>query len=180
VIIIPLKNCSFKKKLKNLLHNCVLTANYHTRSSKEFEKKLAKLALLLSLGFPQAVAFPYAFLRWIMPCNPATFAYRFIPECQNINTQHGEWAFSSTLKLIFICMISIWLVIDGAGSFTIFVIEFSFIQAYCLRRYVQYITQLLRDKPLQANAALLRCRQVQILSHCYNLIQQDGLIISTL
>jgi len=148
-------------------------------SSKEYEKLLAKFALVLSTGF-YMISFPYALIKWLRPCNTATFAYKLIPECRNPGLSQTDWATSSTLLLIMICIITVWLVTDNAGSFAIFIAEFSFTQAYCLRRYVQQITLKIVENPSEANRVLPILRQLQILSRCYNLIQQDKLIISSL
>jgi len=55
------------------------------------------------------------------------------------------------------------------------------VQAYCLRRYVKYITHVLTvGEPKKTPKYLSLYRQDQDLCRYYNLIQQDGIVISNI
>jgi len=149
----------------------------HFDISKKAEVCMVKIVLLCGIGFAPMVTIPYALLRWIIPCNSATLGYFLIPECENFESDL-EWGFRSKLMLICISMLAFYCAIDGCGNFAMFLANFSLVQAYCLRRYVQYLTLLLQKRPSKSKEYLPIYRQLQILCRYYNLFQQNGLIFS--
>jgi len=142
------------------------------------EVRLIKFALLSGIGYAPMTAFAIVLMRWNTPCNSSTFGYFLIPECTNDSGISDKWPMTSVIQLGFICALAFWFTVDGNGSFAVFLMDFSFVQAYCYRRYVQYVTKLLVKKPNEAVNILPYYRQLEILSRYYNVIQQDGLIIT--
>jgi len=137
--------------------------------------RIVKFILVMGICFASTIAFPYSIMQWLMRCNSINFGYFLIPECHNgIQTSPLSWF--SGFKLSLLCAGAFWLVIDGSGSFGIFVSAFSLAQAYCLRRYTHYVTCLVVNGPPKNIRHLIFYRQVQILSRYYNQLQQNKLI----
>jgi len=139
-----------------------------------------KFALVCGICFALMAHVPYVTLRWIFPCNSATVGYFLIPECGNDAPNTGKWATSSTLFLAFICVWTLVVVVDGGGTYSLFLVSYSMAHAYCLRRYVQYFTQGVKRNPGKWQELLPTYRQIQILSRYYNNIQQGKLIVSNI
>ncbi|CAL8098107.1 unnamed protein product [Orchesella dallaii] len=143
------------------------------------EVRVLKTLLLFAIGYAPSVAIPYSMLQWFMGCNSINFGYFTIPACHSTDTD-GNWSIFSIIQLTLFCIIGCWFVIDVIGGFALFVINFSLVQAYCLRRYVQYITSCLIAKPEKGIVILPYFRQVQLLVRYYNNLQQDKLILMAL
>jgi len=114
-----------------------------------YEVKIIKLALVCGSGFPLMVAIPYTLLRWMFPCNSATFLYQSIPEFQQTNLDGvvSVWSPFSLLYLAVICVYHFWLTIQGAGILASFLTSFSVALAYSLRRYIECVTNIAIGRP---------------------------------
>jgi len=86
----------------------------------------------------------------------------------------------SFILLVFISPFTFYITIDAAGRLAFVVMHFSWVGAYCLSSYVDYITALLLNNSKEAPARLKYYRQVQLLNRYYNLIQQDELLKSVI
>ncbi|CAL8098111.1 unnamed protein product [Orchesella dallaii] len=143
------------------------------------EVRLLKTLLIIGIGYAPTVAVPYAMLQWFMGCNSINFAYFTIPACHAADTSQN-WPMSSIVQLTIYCIFGCWLVMDVVGGFALFVIDFSLVQAYCLRRYIQYVSSCLTLNPKKCREFLPYFREVQLLCRYYNRMQQDRLIVMTL
>jgi len=131
---------------------------------------------MCSINISLFFSFFYALLRWNAPCNLATFAYFSIPACADYASIHSAWTPTSITILLLICFITFYLGMDGIGSLTLAMIDFSLAQAYCLRRYVQHAYRFALYKN-DISLGLRQYRKVQVLACYYNSVQQNLLII---
>jgi len=134
---------------------------------------------LIGILLPPMVVGPHTIMRWLIPCNSATFAHQFIPECRNF-TFGAQWTTLSHIFLLIICLLNYWLVSDAAGTFALYFVNIAMIQVHCMCRYIQYLTYLFTSQPENSQQNLLLYGQIQILGRYYNLIQQDGLMYANL
>jgi len=150
----------------------------NSHSQRKTEAWLMKFIFLCGIVLGGMIGPPYIAMRWMWPCNSATFGFYAIAECKNPTESQG-WKGSSIWLLFFICLLMFWLFIDGIGSWSVACVAFSNVPAYCLHRYLKQIEILLEisNSPSKLEACIRMYKQVQILSRFYNLLQQDALVI---
>jgi len=145
----------------------------------KLERRFVTFANLVGIGVSFPITSSFIALRWLFPCGSMTFGYQFFPECK-VALESKSWSFSSNIILGLIMVMVFWLIIDSSGSFAMFITDCTFMQAYCMRRYVQNITGMLNARPEMLPQFLRYYKQLQILSRYYNLIQQDTLVVAHL
>jgi len=125
-----------------------------------------------------ASAFIWLLMQWTLGCNAlVVVGYFVLPECSN-PTLNLRWSARSTIQFLVAACIESWMALDTVGSSSI-VWAFALVQAYCQWRYLKMVVRLLRDKSGHSMNNLSLLRQLQILNRYYNLVQESGILPST-
>jgi len=154
-----------------------LTGNNHCRISGGLDVKLIKFAILCSISLIPLIMIPFIIQRWLFPCNLALLFFFIIPACSKPST---EWTTTSIITLFGICMVILYCRYDSIETWIIFYVDFSLVQVFCLRCYLDWTVEKITVYPNRALNYFKYYRQIQILSRYYNLIQQDILVAANL
>jgi len=137
---------------------------------------MIKLILLGTTSAALGPALAYTLIRWTQPCNSGTLGYFLLPEC-GFPEGSIKWSNSSTFLLLAVCLVTVWLFVDSVGSAVFCITHFYFVQMYCLLGYLKVVTHMLTAKHGNVTKQLMKYRQLQILSRCHNVINQNVLIV---
>lgn len=160
-----------------------------------FEKICVQLIQVIGITSVFLAVPAFAFQRAMNPCWPATFGNFLFHKCAHQITSEdanfSELGCHSIFLLAASLILATWLLLDMVSGFLFQFFELSFLQSYCFIYYLRHFKVLVVQSILQPNhkcvgnskpapifKSLSVYRELQILTHRYNSIQQDVIIIT--
>ncbi|CAL8139384.1 unnamed protein product [Orchesella dallaii] len=176
----------WKRENVALLFNLFLQFEYcnlpHWKSlnaMKRHEKLAMKTLFLITYFCPPIGALFYCLHKWFLPCTSATVGWKHLPECSgNMTQMQVAWSTESMTYLLLLNIFTFWLVVDIIGRLCSQDSVFVFLECCGLTQYLRYLRNVLvleceTNNLFSSSSKILVYRQLQILTHFYNVILQN-------